>query len=226
MKSIPKSLVTLVPDIGRDSGGIYRHISREFQIPDPLKHGETTSLSWFDICSYLSTNTDSEKLLVNMLDTAIINCGIVQYLFTSSSGLISKKGLEFLDITKVKDQFSRIHQSYTEQPSSRKSFPFCCLHLSDNESKLLTVDEFDAWCSGLPRQSTATIQCYVPSNTPPNRIRTYQTGYWLDRSGQVNMKTDRVDISNTITGSKANTNLPNMRYGALPRCCFPFLHVC
>lgn len=35
---------------GRDSGGVYRNITRETTIPDILTHGHYSNIEWSDIC--------------------------------------------------------------------------------------------------------------------------------------------------------------------------------
>lgn len=188
------------PDIGRDAGGIYRHITREFHMSDVLKDGEFENINWFDICKMLFSVHELELIQVNILDTVIWDGDITHYLFTNQYGHISKKSNDYLNITKIKEEFQRIQSSFS--PFDLTYFAYIYEDHHNEPTRLVNTEEFNLWCDN--RTSSSSIfQCYMPCKNPQS-FRSFRTSYSLDRSSQINMKTDILDVSNTVSGSKRN----------------------
>lgn len=197
----------LIKDVGRDGDGVYRHISRDLRIPDFLSKGDFSSLSWPLVCRCLPAQNAEDQVEANIIDTVIINDAEAKlYLYTTSEGYIAQKPRNMHDLRRIRDQF----MNYVAVLQPDQHLYVAVMSLQGGESKFIPDDVFSNLCLGATPKNLEMLQCFLPSKGDIRNNATYQTDYWLDRSAHIMMRTERVGLGPSLSGSSHISSRSNM----------------
>lgn len=197
----------LIRDVGRDGGGIYRNISRDLRVPDFLTKGSHVSLSWAQVCKCLPAQNLHDQVKANIIDSVVLSDGEVKlYLYTTREGYIAQKPRNMLDLRRIRDQFL----NYVPVLQPDKHLYVAVTAMEGEEPQFVTNDALGSLCLGATPKSLELIQCFMPSKGDPHCNKTYRTDYWLDRTAQIIMRTERVGIDSLLSGSGHVTSRANM----------------
>ena len=197
----------VIKDVGRDGGGVYRNISRDLRIPDFLTKGEQSSLSWPQVCKCLPAQNPEDRVNANIIDTVILSDAEAKlYLYTTREGYIAQKPRNMHDLRRIRDQF--LNYVPILQPDGHRFVAI--MALEGEEAKYLSNDAFSNLCLGATPKNLEMLQCFMPSKGDPASNVTYRTDYWLERSAQIAMRTERVGLDPSVSGSSHVSARSNM----------------
>ncbi len=195
----------LSPDPGRDSGGIYRDITREFRIPDVLSKGSYSEIDWHNICinSLATGNHHSEMLKSNIPHTVIFEGNTIKaYLYTDIDGFISHKPHSAHNMKQVQNDFIKTLAHFQGD-----DIKYAALATIADEPDLvpISLDEFNSYCATSPPAGVSALSVYIPSKGNKDTFRTYLTSYSLDKSGRSILRTEKLDLSAAASGVRGRT---------------------
>ena len=167
-------------DPGIDGGGIRRDITRDTQVAKRLLV-QATPLGWDWIMRSIYSKHAAECARVDILDTVVCEAGAVQYyMFTSSSGQVTRKNKRHASLNRVRDEFLRIALSaYNPElvggggasvevvaaaaaDMLPTDAPVCLVHKAGGELEALNFAKFDSLCkSGSPPPDAVALQAFT-----------------------------------------------------------------
>ena len=201
-----------------DSGGTVRHITRD--VHSWTADAVLGDLTWSEVLSKLvgtSTSAD-ERVRANMPDTLILESGVVvDYLFTSTDGYLSRKPRSALTMSHALEEFLKIAARLQDQVA-----PVYVATVQQNEGAPLALGmtEFQNLCTAPPPEARTVVQCFVPSKGNATTARTYRCKYWLDDGGLGHMKSEKLDVNSVVSGNagiKSKTNMDKTTNSSMER---------
>ena len=202
-----------------DDSVVYRHITRfpHGRIAEQntfFAEGASRQLTWPDVYICIVAAAKSELVRLDMVDTCQLErLEVKSYCYTDAQGTsLLKGGAQTLNT--IYDQFTRIGRAIHAAGETKNAA--VCYKFGSSVPVVLDNDAFEAFCYQTvtaPSFSTEVqlVQVFVPSKGYPDQHRTYRTHYWLDKVSSVPaMRSERVDVSRTVTGSAGISTTTHM----------------